>query len=311
MKNVCIIGAGNVGATTALFIAENKTANVVLLDVEGGRAAGKSADLDQSFPIRSFDIRIRGTGDVTALDGADVVVLAASASSDPTDADPNLVRANAGIVRGLCEHIRQRAPEAVVLVVTTPLDLMTHVALETLGFPRERVLGMAGVLDATRFRYLLAQELGVSASDTTSMVLGGHGKYLVPIPRYSTVSGIPITELLPYEKIQDLVEQTRNADHEISILLSGRSACYAPAAAVSEMVECLIRDRKRLQICSVCLRGEYGMTDVCMGVPAILGKGGVEKILELKLTDSENQSLLKSGEKIRSQILALHDERGV
>jgi len=306
MKKVCIAGSGNIGATTALFVAEKRTSDVVLLDVDHGRAMGKAADLDQAFPLRRFDVQISGTGDVTAMEGADVVVLAASASADPTDMDPNLIRANAGITRSLCAHIRERAPEAVVLVVTTPLDLMTHIALQATEFPRERIIGMAGVLDASRFRYFLSQELGALPSDVTAMVLGGHGANMVPIPRYSTVSGIPITELLPYEKIQDIVEKCRKADDELFQLLARRSAHHAPAAAVAEMVECLIRDRRRLLACSVELRGEYGLADVCIGVPVILGQHGVMRILELALSDSELRALRDSAEKIARQIRTLN-----
>jgi malate dehydrogenase len=299
MEKVAIIGAGQVGATTALYVAEKQTANVVLIDVEAGRAKGKSMDLDQTYPIRRFDVQISGGNDPATIAGSQVVVITAATSGDPTNIDPAQMLANARVVKTVCGWIREHAPDAVVLMVTTPINTMTFIAREYLGFPRERVIGMAGALDAARLRFFLARAVGVNPADTTAMVLGGHGKYMIPVPRYSNVAGIPVTELLPYEKIQDLVEWTRNADDSIFALLKSRTACHTPAAAVAEMVECVVRDRRRMLACSVCLEGEYGIRDSCLSVPVILGRQGIQKVWQLQLQDSELAALRRAGDKVK------------
>jgi malate dehydrogenase len=302
MEKVAIIGAGHVGATTALYVAEKRTANVVLLDVESGRAHGKSMDLDQAYPIRKFDVQIAGGSEPSSIADSQVVVVTAAKSGDPTNNDPDLMLANARVVKSACEWIREYAPNAVVLMVTTPINTMTFIAREYLGFPRERVVGMAGAMDSARLRFFLARTIGVSPADTTAMVLGGHGKYIIPVPRYSNVAGIPVTELLPYEKIQDLVEWTRNADASLFALLKTRTANHTPAAAVAEMVECIVRDRRRMLSCSVCLEGEYGIRGSCVSVPVILGRKGVEKIWQLQLLDSELGALQRAGDKVAELI---------
>jgi malate dehydrogenase len=302
MRKVCVIGAGQVGATVALYVAEKRTADVVLVDADANRARGKALDLDQAFPIRKFDVKIWGQDEAEALAGAAVVVIAAAVSSDPTETNPDLLAANGKIVQAVCGRIRAHAPEAVVIVVTTPLDALTFVAREALGFPRERVVGMSGVLHAARLRTFLAEALGVLPADATAMVLGGQGKHMVPIPRYTTVSGIPITELLPYETVQDLMDRTRRADETIFSLLKVHSSHHAPAAGVAEMVDCVVRDRGRLLPCSVCLQGEYGLKDVALGVPVILSRQGVARIVEVDLLEAERSALGRAARRVSEQL---------
>jgi len=302
MKKVVIFGAGKIGANTALYIAEKRAANVHLIDVHPGIARGKAMDLDHAYPLRKYDIVISGDSDLSKCKGADVIVIAASQKASPDDSSESVLKANGQIVYSICKEIPKFAPNAVVIVVTNPLDSMTWLAKKTLGWPRKRVLGMAGVLDSTRLRFLIAQELKIHPSDTRAMVLGGSGNHVVPIPRYCSAGGVPITELLPYEKIQDLIEQTYGASEKIYSLLKDKGAHYAPADSAAEMVESIVRDRKRLLVASICLEGEYGISGVCLGVPIILGQKGIERIFELKLTLSEKKALDKSSNEIKRQL---------
>jgi len=302
MEKVCIFGAGYVGAALALYLAAERTADVVLVDADPGRAAGLAMDLDQAFPLRGFDIRISAAAEADALSGAAVVVLAASASPDPAEIDSELLRRNGRIVEAACRQIRQHAPDAVVLVVTSPLGAMTGLAREALEFPRGRVIGMSGSLHAARLQTFLAEELGVLPADVTAMVLGAHGEHLVPVPRYCTVAGVPITELLPYEKIHDLIERTRVVDETMHGLIGDRTASIAPAAALAEMVECIVRDRCRLTCGTVCLDGEYGVSGLPLGVPLVLGRQGVVKIVEVALLESERAALQRAAGRVGEQL---------
>lgn len=291
MKQVTVIGAGKVGATVALYTAEKRAANVILMDANEGRAAGKAMDLDQSYPLRKFDIRISSLSDWEELSRSDVVVITASVSPEPAYRNPALLHDNGDIMRAVCRVVGRFAPHAVVIVLTAPTDIMTYIAWETLGIPRSRVLGVSGVLDAARLRLFMAQAVGVRPSDASVLVLGGHGEHIVPVLRTCTISGIPLRQFLPEASLGDWVSRIRNADRDIFELDGTHGPTHAPAAAVAEMVNTVVRDRKRLLTCSVCLDGAYGFRDVCLGVPVILGREGAEKIVELKLRDEEAEAL--------------------
>ncbi|MFA0753562.1 MAG: hypothetical protein IMHGJWDQ_001339 [Candidatus Fervidibacter sp.] len=300
---IVIVGAGMVGSSAALKMAQKELGDIVLVDVVEFVAEGKALDMAESSPLDGFDVALVGkTNDYSVIKDSDVVVITAGVPRKPGMTRMDLLMTNANIVESICNNIRELAPNAIVIVVTNPLDVMTYIAWKVTGFPRERVMGQAGVLDSIRMRYFVAQELSVSVKDVQAMVLGSHGDQMVPLPRYTTVAGVPITELLPPETIERINDRTRKAGTEIVNLLKTGSAYYAPAAAVAEMVEAIVRDKKRLLPCSVLLQGEYGLTDVFIGVPVILGKGGVERIVELKLTDEELKALYASAEEVRKGI---------
>lgn len=300
---IVIVGAGMVGSSAALKMAQKELGDIVLVDVVEFVAEGKALDMAESSPLDGFDVALVGkTNDYSVIKDSDVVVITAGVPRKPGMTRMDLLMTNANIVESICNNIRELAPNAIVIVVTNPLDVMTYIAWKVTGFPRERVMGQAGVLDSIRMRYFVAQELSVSVKDVQAMVLGSHGDQMVPLPRYTTVAGVPITELLPPETIERINDRTRKAGTEIVNLLKTGSAYYAPAAAVAEMVEAIVRDKKRLLPCSVLLQGEYGLTDVFIGVPVILGKGGVERIVELKLTDEELKVLYASAEEVRKGI---------
>jgi malate dehydrogenase len=307
---IAVVGAGMVGSSAALKMAQKELGDIVLVDVVEFVAEGKALDMAESSPLDGFDVALVGkTNDYSVIKDSDVVVITAGVPRKPGMTRMDLLMTNAGIVETISNHIRELAPDSIVIVVTNPLDVMTYVAWKVTGFPRERVMGQAGVLDSIRMRYFVAQELGVSVKDVQAMVLGSHGDQMVPLPRYTTVSGVPITELLPPETIERINDRTRKAGTEIVNLLKTGSAYYAPGAAVAEMVEAIVRDKKRLMPCSVLLKGEYGLNDVFIGVPVILGKNGVERIVELKLTEEELKALHQSAEEVRKGIADWEGEK--
>jgi malate dehydrogenase len=299
---VTVIGAGNVGATTAQRIAEAGIADVVLVDIVEGLPQAKGLDLAEAAPVVGHDARISGTNDYADTAGSDIVVVTSGLARQPGMSRDDLLAKNAGIVRAVVTAAATASPDAILIVVTNPLDAMCHVAMQASGFPRERVLGMAGVLDSARFRMFIAQELGVSVSDTHAFVLGGHGDTMVPLPRYSTVAGIPITELLPPDRVRALCERTANGGAEVVALLKTGSAFYAPAAAVFEMVESILLDRKRVLPCAVLLEGEFRTHDLFVGVPVVLGAGGMERVIEIELTADEQAAFDHSAEAVRELV---------
>ncbi|MEK6721488.1 MAG: malate dehydrogenase [Chloroflexota bacterium] len=306
-NKVTVIGAGNVGATTAQRIAEAGLADVVLVDIVEGLPQGKALDLAEAAPVVGHDARIVGTNDYAATAGSDIVVVTSGLARQPGMSRDDLLAKNAGIVRAVVEQAVRHSPDCILIIVTNPLDAMCHVAMQASGFPRERVLGMAGVLDSARFRTFIAQELGVSVEDTHAFVLGGHGDTMVPLPRYSTVAGIPITELLSPERVAALSQRTANGGAEVVALLKTGSAFYAPAASTFEMVDAILRDRKRILPCAILLQGEFRTTGLFVGVPAVLGSGGLERVLEVNLTDEEQASFDRSAAAVRELVGKLGD----
>jgi malate dehydrogenase len=296
---VTVVGAGNVGATAAQYIAERELADVVLTDVVDGLPQGKALDLLQAGPIRGSDARLTGANDYDPTAGSDIVVITAGLARKPGMSRDDLLFKNAEIVGGVVQEVARRSPDAILIVVTNPLDAMAQLAWGKSGFPRHRVLGMAGVLDSARFRTFIAAELDVSVENVTAFVLGGHGDTMVPLPRYSTVAGIPITELLPAEQVEAIVKRTRNGGIEIVNYYKTGSAYYAPSSAVVEMVESVLKDKKKILPCAAYLDGEYGMKDVYLGVPVKVGRRGVEQIIEVRLTEEEKRALEGSAAAVR------------
>jgi malate dehydrogenase len=306
VKTITVVGAGNVGATTAQRIAEKHLAQrVVMVDVAEGIPQGKALDQLQSGPIEGFDSLVIGTNDYADTAGSDVVVITAGIARKPGMSRDDLLATNAGIVRQVSEEIKARSPNAILVIVSNPLDVMCYVAKKVTGFPRERVIGMAGVLDTARYRAFLAQALDVSVRDIQAMVLGGHGDTMVPLISYTTVSGIPVTQLLDKAKLDAVVTRTRNGGAEIVKHLKTGSAYYAPSAAAVEMVEAIVRDQKRVLPCAAWLEGEYGMRDLFLGVPCKLGRRGLEKIYEVELTAAERTDLGKSADAVREPMAAI------
>ena len=301
-NKVTVIGAGNVGATTAQRIAESGIADVVLVDIVEGLPQGKGLDLAEAAPVVRHDARVIGTNDYADTAGSDVIVVTSGLARQPGMSRDDLLMKNAGIVRSVVQASASKSPDAVLIVVTNPLDAMCHVAMQASGFPRERVIGMAGVLDSARFRTFIAEELGVSVVDTHAFVLGGHGDTMVPLSRYSTVAGIPITELLTPERVKALEERTANGGAEIVALLKTGSAFYAPAASTFEMVDAILHDRRRVLPCAVLLKGEYGTDGVFVGVPVVLGAGGMHRVIEITLTDAEQAAFSKSAGSVRELV---------
>lgn len=305
-NKVTVIGAGNVGATAAQRIAEAGLADVVLVDIVEGLPQGKGLDLAEAAPVMGHDARIVGTNDYTDTAGSDIIVVTSGLARQPGMSRDDLLAKNAGIVKAVVTAAVAHSPSAILIIVTNPLDAMCHVAMEASGFPRERVLGMAGVLDSARFRTFIAMELGVSVEDTHAFVLGGHGDTMVPLPRYSTVAGIPITELMTPERIQALVDRTASGGAEIVALLKTGSAYYAPAASTYEMVDAILRDRKRVLPCAVLLQGEYGVDGLFVGVPVVLGAGGLERVIEITLTADEAAAFARSAGAVQELVDKLH-----
>jgi len=303
-RKVTVIGAGYVGASTAMYLAEKNICDVMLIDIIEDMPKGKALDLAQAGPIRNYDLVVQGSHDFADMAGSDMVVHTAGLPRKPGMTREDLITKNAEIVGSVAEKIKKYCPKAMVLMVANPLDIMTYHAWKIIGSEHGKVFGQAGVLDSVRFRTFVGWELGVSPTDVQSMVLGGHGDTMVPLPRYTTVGGVPITELLSAEKIQALSARTRDGGGEIVKLLKTGSAYYAPAAATVEMVDAVLSDRKRFLPCSAYLTGQYGIKDLYIGVPCVLGAKGVEKVFELKLQKDELEALQKSA-KIYKEMLAV------
>lgn len=304
-KKISVIGAGFVGSTCAHWAANKELGDVVLLDINDGAAKGKALDLFEASPVEGFDSRVTGTSDYKDISNSDVVIVTAGIPRKPGMSRDDLLATNAKIVKTCCEGIKQYAPQSVVIIVSNPLDAMAAVAMQTLGFPRERVLGMAGVLDGARFRSFIAEATGVSVKDIQAFVLGGHGDTMVPMPRHCSVGGVPLTEFLPKETIDRLVDRTRNGGAEIVGLLKTGSAYYAPSASAVQMAEAILKDQHRILPCAAYLKGEYGINDLFIGVLCQLGGNGLEKVIELKLNEQEKAGLENSKKAVEELVNAL------
>ncbi len=302
-KKVTVVGAGNVGATTAMRIIERELADVIMIDVLEGIPAGKALDLCEAAPVESHDCKITGhTATYDEAKDSDIVIMTAGIPRKPGMSRDDLLSINMGIVSSSCKEIASVAPNAVLIIVSNPLDAMCHVAFDASGFPKNRIIGMAGILDSARLRAFIAMELNVSVENIHALVLGGHGDTMVPLPRYSTVSGIPITELMSTDRIESLVERTRTGGAEIVGLLKTGSAYYAPASAAVEMAEAILKDKKKILPCSAYLEGEYGINHLFMGVPVKLGANGIEEIVKIKLTDEEMKALHRSAAAVQGVV---------
>ncbi len=303
---ITVVGAGNVGATAAQRLAEKELAKtVVLVDVLEGIPQGKGLDQWQSAPVESYDTRVIGSNSYDETAGSDIVVITAGIARKPGMSRDDLLNTNAGIVKSVSEQIARSSPHAIIIVVSNPLDVMCYVAKHVTGFPRERVLGMAGVLDTARYRAFLAEALDISVRDIQAMVLGGHGDTMVPLVSYTTVSGIPITQLLEKSKLDAIVDRARNGGAEIVKYLKTGSAYYAPSAAAVQMVEAIVLDQRRILPCSAWLEGEYGMSGLYLGVPCKIGEGGLKQIVEVELTAEERTALEQSADAVREPMKIL------
>lgn len=301
MNKITVVGAGNVGATLAQRLAEKELARqVVLVDIVEGIPQGKGLDQWESAPIEGFDTRVIGTNEYGPAAGSDLFVVTAGIARKPGMSRDDLVKTNVGIIKSVSQEIKVASPDAIVIVVSNPLDVMCWVTKEVTGFPRERVLGMAGVLDTARYRSFLAEALAVSVEDIQAMVLGGHGDTMVPLISYTTVSGIPVSQLMDKATLEAIVTRTRNGGAEIVQHLKTGSAYYAPSSAAAQMVEAIVKDKKRILPCAAWLQGEYGMSDLYLGVPCKLGGGGLEQIFEVELTSDERKALTASADAVRT-----------
>jgi malate dehydrogenase len=306
LNKITVVGAGNVGASASMLLAQKSLArSVVLVDVVEGVPQGKGLDQWQSGPIEGYDTRVIGSNDYAAAEGSELFVVTAGIARKPGMSRDDLVKTNAGIVQAVGKEIARVAPQSIIIVVSNPLDVMCYVAKQASGFPRERVFGMAGVLDTARYRTFLAEALDVSVEDIQAMVLGGHGDTMVPLVSYTTVSGIPVSQLLAKDQLDAIVTRTRNGGAEIVAHLKTGSAYYAPSAAAVQMVEAIAHDKKRVLPCAAWLQGEYGLRDIFCGVPCKLGRNGLERILEVELTEQERKALNASAESVRSVQAAL------
>ena len=305
-SKVTVVGAGNIGGTVALHLALRNYTDVVLVDIVEGLPQGKALDILESGPIERFDASVIGTNSYEETEGSDIAVITSGKPRQPGMDRSELLNDNQEIVSSVTEQLVEHSPECIIIVVANPLDAMCHVAIETSGFPRERVIGMAGILDTARYRTFIAQELGVSVRDVFALVLGGHGDTMVPLPSMATVSGVPITQMLSSEKVDEIVQRTRQGGAEIVELLGSGSAFYAPAAAIVEMIDAILLDQKRILPCAAYLQGEYGLNDLFVGVPVKLGAGGVEEVIELDLTDEEREDLEHSADDVRQMVEVLH-----
>ena len=301
-NKITVVGAGNVGATAAHWIASKELADVVLVDITEGMPQGKSLDLAQAAPIDGFDVKLIGANSYEETAGSDIVIITAGLPRKPGMSRDDLLKTNSDIVSAVTEQVAKYSPNAFIIVVSNPLDAMTQVAFRKSGFPKNRVIGMAGVLDSARMRCFIAAELNVSVENVTAFVLGGHGDTMVPLPRYSTVAGIPITELIPEARLNEIVSRTANGGAEIVGLLKTGSAYYAPSLAAVEMAEAILKDKKKILPCAVFLEGEYGINNLFVGVPVKLGKNGVEQIIEISLTNDERAALQKSAAAVQELI---------
>jgi malate dehydrogenase len=293
-KKVTVIGAGNVGATVAQQVAQKELADVALVDIIEGVPQGKALDLLEAGPVERYNARLLGSNSYDITDNSDIVVITAGLPRKPGMSRDDLLLKNASIVKEVVENVAKRSPNAILIMVTNPLDAMAHLALKVSGFPKHRVIGMAGVLDSARFCTFIAEALNVSVENVHAFVLGGHGDEMVPLPRYSTVAGIPITELFPADKLNALIERTRKGGGEIVALLKTGSAYYAPGSSAVEMVNAILRDKKKILPCATYLEGQYGVSGVFLGVPVKLGANGIEEIIEIKLLPEEREGLNKS-----------------
>ena len=306
MRNkITVVGAGNVGATTAQRLAERDYADIVLVDIVEGMPQGKCLDLNQAGPVVGYEANLTGTNGYEETSGSDIVVITSGFPRQPGMSRDDLLAKNKEIVGGVAKQVAERSPDAIVIVVTNPLDAMCHVALDVTQFPRQRVIGMAGVLDSARFRTFLAWELGVSVRDVTGFVLGGHGDTMVPVVSYSNVAGVPIRQKISDSRIEEIVQRTRDGGAEVVKLLQKGSAFYAPAAAVAEMCDSIIHDQKRVLPCAALCQGEFGVDGLFVGVPVRLGKEGVEEIVEIELEDDEKQQLEKSAGAVKELVEAM------
>lgn len=305
-NKVTVVGAGNVGGTTAQRLAERNYADVVLVDIVEGLPQGKALDILQSGPIYGFDSNVVGTNDYEATANSDVVVITSGSPRKPGMSRDDLLETNQNIVGSVTKEIVARSPDAILVIVANPLDAMCHVALDTSGFPRERVVGMAGILDTGRYRTFIAQELGVSVRDVNAVVLGGHGDTMVPLPSLATVAGVPISKLMPKDRVDAIVQRTRDGGAEIGGLLKTGSAFYAPSAASVEMVDSILLDQKRVLPCAAHLKGEYGVSGLFVGVPTKLGAKGIEDIIELDLSDEEKSELKASADSVQELVDVLN-----
>lgn len=302
---VSVIGAGMVGGAVAQYLALRDYANVVLVDIVEGMPQGKALDLAESAPVLGYDSELSGSNGYEATAASDIVVITSGIARKPGMSRDDLLRTNMGIVKSVTEQAVAASPDAILIIVSNPLDAMCHVAFAAAGLPRERVIGMAGVLDSARFRTFIAEATDVSVEDVSAMVLGGHGDTMVPISRYSTVAGVPITQILSPERVKELEDRTANGGAEIVSLLKTGSAYQAPGASVVEMVDSILLDKRRILPCSVMLQGEYGLNDLFVGVPIKLGHGGVRQIIELNLTDDERAALHKSAGAVQDLVVAM------
>ncbi|CAN5803134.1 malate dehydrogenase [soil metagenome] len=304
-RKVTVVGAGMVGGTVAQMLALRGFADVVLVDIVEGLPQGKALDLMQVGPLMGFDSHLSGSNDYSETAGSDIVVITSGIARKPGMSRDDLLKTNMGIVGSVTGQVVESSPDAILIVVSNPLDAMCHVAFDAAGFPRERVIGMAGVLDSARFRTFIAMEAGVSVEDVSAMVLGGHGDTMVPLSRYSTIAGIPITEYLTGDRVRAIEDRTANGGAEIVGLLKTGSAYFAPGASAAEMVEAILLDKKRILPCSVLLQGEYGINDLFVGVPVKLGANGMEQIIELNLTGEESAALKKSASSVQGLVEAM------
>lgn len=304
-QKVTVVGAGNVGATAAQRLAEKELADVVLIDIIEGVPQGKSLDLAEAAPIEKHDAHLTGANAYEASANSDIVIITAGIPRKPGMSRDDLLATNQGIMKDVTKQVAKYSPNAILIIVSNPLDAMCHVAMKASGFPRHRVMGMAGVLDSARFRAFISMELNVSVENIHALVLGGHGDTMVPLPRFSTVAGIPITEMMAPERIEALVARTRNGGAEIVGLLKTGSAYYAPASSAVEMAESILKDKKKILPCAAYLEGEYGISNLFVGVPVKLGKNGIEQIVSLKLTPDEKKALDKSAAAVKELVDAM------
>jgi len=304
-KKISVIGAGFVGATAAHWAAEKELGDVVLMDILDGIPQGKALDLFQASPVEGFDAKVIGSNGFEETKDSDVVIVTSGVPRKPGMSREDLLEINKKIIESVVSEVVKKSPRAILIMVTNPLDTMTYLAVKKSGLPKQRVMGMAGILDTARFKAFIALELGVSVEDIQALLLGGHGDEMVPLPRYTTISGIPLSQLLPKETIDRLVDRTRKGGGEIVNLLKTGSAFYAPSAAAIQMTEAILKDKKRILPCCVYLDGEYGLKDICFGVPVKLGTNGVEAVIELQLTEEEKALVAKSAESVKKSILEL------
>jgi malate dehydrogenase len=304
-RKITVVGAGNVGATTAQRLAERDYADVILVDIVEGMPQGKALDLNQAGPVVGYEPNIVGTNGYEETSGSDIVVITSGLPRKPGMSRDDLLSANRDIVGGVTREVSERSPDSIIICVTNPLDAMCHVTLDVSGFPRQRVVGMAGILDSARFRTFLAWELGVSARDVTGFVLGGHGDTMVPIVSYTNVAGVPVSQKIGAARLEEIVQRTRDGGAEVVKLLKSGSAYYAPSAAVAEMVDSILHDQKRVLPCAALCNGEYGIDGLFVGVPVKLGKAGVEEIIEIELSEDEQADLHRSADAVRELVDAM------